>query len=221
MGPDETSNGLNNSAYVNLASRMVLKAACRCADQIGVEAPPGWRRIMTSLYMPVNDQGILTIAEGSSNNAFGDVSYLFPFDVQVDPAVLERTWQSFKAVRGQHEDIGFAKAAKAGLAAAMGDRELAARLFREAWQPAWLEPFGMAREAATQNYGCFLTDMGALLQTAMIGFTGLRVTETEWNKYPAALPANWTSIEIGRIYIRGQAKRVLARHGKKAEILNA
>jgi trehalose/maltose hydrolase-like predicted phosphorylase len=221
MGPDETSNGLNNSAYVNLASRMVLEAACRCAEQIGVEVPSTWRRIIVSFYLPINSQGILTIAEGSSNNAFADLSFLFPFDVQLDPAVLERTWKSFSAVRSEREEIGFAKAANAGLAAAMGDRERAARLFREAWKPAWLEPFGMAREVSSQNYGCFLTDMGALLQTAMIVFTGLRVTETEWNKRPAALPANWSSIEIGRIYMRGQARRVLARHGRKAEIVSA
>jgi trehalose/maltose hydrolase-like predicted phosphorylase len=220
MGPDETSNGLNNSAYVNLASRMVLKAACRCADKIGVEVPVSWRRIIALLYLPINGQGGLSVAEGSSNNAFADISFLFPFDVQVDAAVLERTWQSFKSVRSRHEEIGFAKAAEAGFAAAMGDRERAARLFREAWEPAWLEPFGMAREVPTQNYGCFLTDMGALLQTAMIGFTGLRVTETAWNKYPAALPANWSSIEIGRIYVHGQPRRVLARHGKKAELVD-
>lgn len=99
MGPDETSNGLNNSSYVNLASRMVLEAACRCAEQIGVEVPPAWRRIVASFYMPINSRGILTIAEGSSNNGFADVSFLFPFDVQLDPSVLERTWQSFRVVR--------------------------------------------------------------------------------------------------------------------------
>lgn len=221
MGPDETSNGLNNSAYVNLAGRMVMKAAIRCAQRIGVETPPNWRRISDSLYLPINGRGILNIAEGSSNNAFSDVSFLFPFDVQVDPAVLARTWESFKAVRHERVEIGFARAAKAALAAAMGDRELAARLFRESWQPAWLEPFGMSREVSTQNYGCFLTDMGALLQTAMIGFTGIRISEAEWNKYPAALPANWTSIEIERFYLHGQVKRLVATHGKKAEILNA
>jgi trehalose/maltose hydrolase-like predicted phosphorylase len=221
MGPDESSNGLNNSAYVNLASRMALKAAVRSAAQMGEAAPPSWSQIMTSLYLPINGQRVLTVAEGSSNNAFADISFLHPFDVQLDPSVLERTWQSFKAAGNELEGIGFANSAKAALAAAMGDRELAARLFRASWKPVWLEPFGMSREVSTQNYGCFLTNMGALLQTAMIGFTGLRVAETAWNKYPATLPANWNSIEIDRIYVRGQAKRVVARHGKKAELLDA
>jgi hypothetical protein len=55
----------------------------------------------------------------------------------------------------------------------------------------------------------------------MLGFTGLRVSEREWNKFEATLPENWNSIEIERIYIRGQEKRVSASHGKKARISGA
>ena len=55
----------------------------------------------------------------------------------------------------------------------------------------------------------------------MLGFTGLRVSEGEWNRYEATLPENWKSIEIERIYIRGEKKRVVAQHGKKAQILDA
>jgi hypothetical protein len=73
----------------------------------------------------------------------------------------------------------------------MGDRQLTVRLFRDSWNPVWLEPFGMAREIPTQSHGCFLTNMGALLQTAMIGFTGIRVAEAEWNTHEAT-PAGFT-----------------------------
>ncbi len=76
----------------------------------------------------------------------------------------------------------------------------------------------MMREAAPRTDGCFLTNYGWLLRTAMLGFTGLRVSEGEWNKFEATLPETWNSIEIERIYIRGQEKRVSASHGKKARI---
>jgi trehalose/maltose hydrolase-like predicted phosphorylase len=221
MGPDEANNGLNNSAYVNLACRLVMNAAIRCARAMGGEPPPVWQRIATSMYLPVNKQGVLTIAEDSANDAFGDVSYLLPFGVEVDESVLKRTWNTYRMITSTKPKIAFAKAAESSLVAVMGDRRAAARLFRDSWQPDWLEPFGMMREAAPRTDGCFLTNYGSLLRTAMLGFTGLRVSEREWNKFEATLPENWNSIEIERIYIRGQEKRVSASHGKKARISGA
>jgi trehalose/maltose hydrolase-like predicted phosphorylase len=221
MGPDEASNGLNNSAYVNLACRAVMKAAIRCATTMEVQPPASWQQIAETIFLPMNANGVLTIAEQSQNDAFDDISFLQPFDVEMDSSVLERTWEAHRSVKQTGQQIGFAMAAEAALTAAMGDRAAAARMFRDAWAPDWLEPFGMAREAAPQTHGCFLTNFGALLRTAMLGFTGLRVSEGEWNRYEATLPENWKSIEIERIYIRGEKKRVVAQHGKKAQILDA
>jgi trehalose/maltose hydrolase-like predicted phosphorylase len=220
MGPDETSNGLDNSAYVTLACRMVMKASIRCAQMMGMSAPERWQTIVRRMYLPVNTDGVLTIAEGSSNDAFGDISYLFPFDVDLDQAVIKRTCQAFRDRKESAVGIGFAVAAASALVAVMGDRKAANELFRLSWQPYWLEPFGMIREVSSQTYGCFLTDYGAILQTAMLGFTGIRVSESDWNKYDVTLPENWKSIEIERIYVRGEQKHVIARHGSKARIVD-
>jgi hypothetical protein len=162
----------------------------------------------------------LTIAEGSPNDAFGDISYLFPFDIDLDQAVIKRTWQASRNRKEAAVGIGFAISAASALAAAMGDRKAAAELFRLSWQPYWLEPFGMIREVTSQTYGCFLTDYGAILQTAMLGFTGIRIGESDWNKYDVTLPENWKSIEIERIYVRGEQKHVIAKHGSRAEIVD-
>jgi protein-glucosylgalactosylhydroxylysine glucosidase len=220
MGPDEASNGLNNSAYVNLACQMVMRAAIRCAAAMGIQAPVVWQQIVSSMYMPVNADGILTIAEQSPNDAFGDISYLLPFDVELDHSILQHTWEAHRGVKSIAPEIAFAKVAEAALTAVMGDRAAAARLFRDSWAPDWLEPFGMTREASPQTHGCFLTNCGSLLRTAMLGFTGLRVSDGAWNRYDATLPENWKSIEIQCIYIRGAKKRIFAQHGRKAEIVD-
>jgi trehalose/maltose hydrolase-like predicted phosphorylase len=221
MGPDEASNGLNNSAYVNLACRMVMKAAIRCAAALGIQPPASWQQIAATLYLPVSGAGFLTIAEDSSNDAFGDIGFLWPFDVDLNPGVLQRTWDAHRKMVPDVSEIAFAKAADAALTAAMGDRAEAARLFRGSWKPDWLEPFGMTREAAPQTHGCFLTNCGSLLRTAMFGFTGLRIGENEWNRYEATLPENWKSIEIPCIYVRGERKQLFAEHGKKSRLVSA
>ena len=221
MGPDETRNGLNDSAYVNLACREVMVSAIRCAGEVGSPVPSSWQKIVNSMYLPVNANGVLTIAEGSPNHAFADLSYLLPFDCAIDPNVAKRTWQAFEADLSPVPGIAFPIAAEAALVAAMGDRTRAGNLFRDSWLTFLLPPFQMTMEASQEMHGNFLTNQGSLLRTAMFGFTGIRISEGPWNKYEAALPETWQSIEIERVYIQGKKKRIVARHGAKAEIIDA
>jgi len=110
--------------------------------------------------------------------------------------------------------------AEAATAAFFGDRHEEAVLFRRSWENVWVEPYGMIKEAPSEDYVCFLTNFGSLLQTAMLGFTGTRVTHLGWAKYPAALPEGWTELEIERVWMNGSPKHLLARNGKRAELLD-
>jgi hypothetical protein len=54
----------------------------------------------------------------------------------------------------------------------------------------------------------------------MLGFTGIRVNEGDWRKYPASLPTGWSRIEIDRFWVRGEPKHLLAVDGAPAKLLN-
>jgi trehalose/maltose hydrolase-like predicted phosphorylase len=95
---------------------------------------------------------------------------------------------------------------------------MARQLFDQSWKNIWLEPWGMIREAPSQDYGCFLTNFGSVLQTVMLGFTGLRIRQGDWRAYPAMLPEGWSGIEMDRLWVRGQPKRLIAESGKLAEL---
>ncbi len=102
----------------------------------------------------------------------------------------------------------------------MGDKQRALELFHQSWKNVWLGPYGMIRETPSQDYGCFITNYGSLLQTAMLGYTGLRVRDGDWRKYPASLPAGWSRIEIDRIFVKGEAKQLVATDGAPARLLS-
>jgi protein-glucosylgalactosylhydroxylysine glucosidase len=114
--------------------------------------------------------------------------------------------------------IGFAVAALAATAAYLGDKQQAAQLFEASWKESWLDPWGMIKEVSTEDYGVFLTDFGSILQTVLLGFTGLRVNEGDWAKYPASLPQEWTKIEVDRLWMRGQSARLIATDGARARL---
>lgn len=65
--------------------------------------------------------------------------------------------------------IGFGVDAEAATASFFGDRHEAATLFRQSRHDVWVEPYGMIKEAPGEDYACFLTNFGSLLQTATLG----------------------------------------------------
>jgi trehalose/maltose hydrolase-like predicted phosphorylase len=123
------------------------------------------------------------------------------------------------SVPGSSRAPSFTSPVYMACAAFCGEREKSAALFENSWKPYWLEPFGMIREYQSQSHGSYITAFGGMLKSVMFTLTGLRISEGDWRKYPARLPAGWEKIEIDRIWIRGKAYKVIAEHGKKAELI--
>lgn len=218
MGPNEGVNNVDNNAYVNVACAAALRAAATCAGLAGETPPRAWERIAGAMSLPRDPKtGTLMTYDGGPSDAFPDLSFLLPFEPRLPEGALEQTYAAFKQ-RQREYMIGFATAAVAAGAAFLGDRKLAGDLFQQSWRPFWMAPFGMTREAETQNYGCFVTNFGSMLQCAMIGFTGLRIQDGDWAKYPATLPQGWQRIEVERIWVRGDPKRLVAVQGRKAQL---
>ena len=219
MGPDEGMPNVNNDAYVNLICKMVLQAATRCAAKLGIAAPPEWGRAARRMFVPIDQvQHIILPCEHppeGRNYPTGGLDMLALHDPPVSKDLTRNTFNYQEAIRmHQPPAIGFAEAATAATAAWLGYRNKALQLFQTAWQRDWMEPFGMLKEAPVETYGCFLTNCGSLLQTAMLGFTGLRVREGSWAAYPAIMPEGWSRIEIDRIWVRGKPQRLIAENGK-------
>ena len=232
MGSDEGSTKSNNNSYVNIACRMALLAAIKCAARVGVTPPPKWRRIADTIVIPIDkSKNIILPADNSTEGPTYpqvNLDFLAVHGMPVDAQLLRNTYEYEKRARGTRKlfgnlavGIGFATAAVAASAAMFGDKAKAAELFHTAWEEGiWMEPFGLSREVPWQNYGCFMTNYGGLLQTAMLGFTGLRVSEGDWRKYPASLPQGWSRIEIDRIWVKGAPKRLIAKDGRLAELVD-
>jgi trehalose/maltose hydrolase-like predicted phosphorylase len=223
MGPNERIPDTSNNAYVNIICKMVLAAAQECARQVGAKAPPSWKRIQETLVIPLDQtrQVILPYdnAKPGAQEGFGDLDRLTVHDPPLSSEIIRRTYDYEDQTRGSRSGgIGFSTAARAATAASMGDRKRARELFDQSWKNAWLAPFGMIRESPRQEYGCFLTNFGSPLQTAMLGFTGLRIRQGDWRAYPATLPEGWSRIEIDRLWVRGQPKRLIAESGRLAEL---
>jgi protein-glucosylgalactosylhydroxylysine glucosidase len=224
-GPDEGTRNINNNSYMNLICKMVLFAAIRCAAMVPAMPPASWTKIRNTIVIPTDRTRNVVLPydqppiQGDAHYSAGTMDFLTVHDAPIALELLRNTHNNEQAVQAASSaDVGFATAAIAATSAFLGKNREAKNLFDVAWKKVWLEPFGVIRERPDHDYGCFLTTFGSLLQTAMLGFTGIRISEGDWAKYPASLPAGWNSIEINRIWMKGEPKRLTATNGVPAKL---
>lgn len=233
MGPDEGVPNINNNSYMNLVCKMVLASAIRCAQMVGVTPPPSWAKIHDAIVIPIDPtKNIVQPYDNppppsNSNYSVGSLDFLIVHNPPVSRELVRSTFGAEQTPRQRPagalmgnvpHPIGFAVSAMAATAGFLGQRDLAAQLFNESWRDSWLPPWGMIQEVSTEHYGCFLTDFGSMLQTVMLGFTGIRVREGNWAQYPASLPQGWTQIEMDRFWMRGHPVHMVATDGALAKL---
>jgi len=237
-GVDEHSIGKSNDAHFNGLAKMVIKAAIRCAEIVNEPVPEIWQDIADQIIMPMDSsRGIVVQYEGANPiigkapYGPGMLQYFINHDALaygvVDIETFRKTYEFEEEMRisiPAHPSNpcsdgapGFTTPPFAACAAFFGDRIKAAQLFERTWKRYRTGSFGLTVEyKQPPRRGDYLTNHGSLLQTAIYGFTGLRLAEGSWSKYKAMLPAGWDKIEIDKIWVKGRPMKLVAEHGKPA-----
>lgn len=209
----------------------------RIRDRIVIPRDPATGVVLPydmSRTVRVYDPSTRTFAERDASESLatyslGNLQFLFIHGGMVDERTLRATWLREEEIRSARmeagaapslEDLpGFTTGPFAVCAAHFGERAKAAQLFTAAWNPFWMEPFGLTRECRGHTWGGFVTNDGSLLQSVLLGFTGLRISRGGLEaRYAAALPGGWQRIEVDRVFIRGRAMRLTAEHGRRAAL---
>ena len=218
---------IQNSLYVNSIAAEALRVGNRCAKRVGDAERPEWNEIAENMFLPIGPAG-----EGSGID--GDILWMheegwikegpsvdmfmigFPFDLPFERDMLKRTYDFYMTLPNKTLSMGVVFFI--GDAAFLGDREGQRRLFdrtlKEKWEPVW----GMGTEYSDNETTCFVTTMGGMLQTVLMGMTGLRFEPDHWTKYDACLPTGWEKIECDRIWLGGKTYRLEAVNGQKAKL---
>ena len=91
-------------------------------------------------------------------------------------------------------------------AAAAGDTTSAVAWLQRNFTSGLIKPpFNVRTETTTNNTGYFVTASGGFLQNLLYGFSGLRVEEKGLiAAYAPVLPAEWKSMTLKDISIRGE-----------------
>jgi hypothetical protein len=231
---EKRNEPIDNSGYVNMAAKVVLREAAAAARRLGRGGAGRWEELADGIFVPWANGVLLnhdrfTPEERDVTGATPEVlAALFPIGYCADPDTERRTIEFYLSRIEPFIGHPMLSAILGTFAAWIGDRERSRALFERGYAEFVFEPFSETDEFSRGRFpekprvGPFQANLGGFLASCVYGLTGIRLGPEEpcaWARRPVVLPEGWDAIEVERIWARGKPASLVARHGaERAEI---
>jgi len=210
----ESYNDVPNDTFTNVSAQKVLDLAAKAAALVGARPDPHWAEVASKLYIPFSqaeqrhlDFDASMPREPLEGSTLGLLSYP-SLDLQMSEKIRRNDFDyiMISVRQGHHEPHGMSLAPASIAAAAAGDTTSAVAWLQRNFTSGLIKPpFNVRTETTTNNTGYFVTASGGFLQNLLYGFSGLRVEEKGLiAAYAPVLPAEWKSMTLKDISIRGE-----------------
>jgi trehalose/maltose hydrolase-like predicted phosphorylase len=227
MGIAERTDPSDNVAFVNMAACVALDDAMATARRLGRAIPRRWEHVRDGLVLPMRGNVILdhdgyepSVEKGSTP---APLCGLFPLDYRVSNDVYEATTRFYLDLADDYIGSPMLSPLYGAWAAHVGERELSAKLFEEGYARFVNPRFMNTHEYRDDKFpeqpmaGPFTANIGGFLTALLYGLTRVRISEadpSEWAMEPVVMPEGWDGIEIERLWVRGRATSLVAKHGQ-------
>ena len=202
VAADEWAENVDNNAFTNAAAKAVLQHATRAAGILGLPADPDWMLVASNIPILTMENGVTKehAAYGGEGIKQADVNLLaYPLREVTTPEQIKRDLQYYETRVPQEGTPAMTHAIFSLLYARLGDAENAYRLFKESYQPNLLPPFRVIAETKGGTNPYFATGAGGVLQSVLMGFGGLDLSETGIRQLKPILPPTWRSMKISGV----------------------
>ena len=204
VAADEWAENIDNDAFTNAAAKAVLQDAAKAAALLGLTAKADWATVATNIPILKMPDGV-TREHGSyagEGIKQGDVNLLaYPLTEITDPAQIRKDLAYYETRIPAEGTPAMTQAVFALLYARLGDAEKAYHFFRDAYLPNLDPPFRVLAETRGGTNPYFGTGAGGVVQSVLMGFGGLNITDKGIVQVSSSLPANWKSLTLTGIGI--------------------
>ncbi len=238
VGVDEGIHNINNNAYTNLESALILRESAAFAKRLGYSVPAIWLDVADHLYIPVDPETQVIMKHDQYRYTSGKcvpetLGAFYPLTCKVPDAQRDATFRYHLDLAHTYLGMPMFSSTYAVWAARMGDRQRALEFFKAGVLDFQHAPYLQASEMSKTWEGLFkdriaktvfLTNPAGFLMACLTGLTGLELDAGDpvnWGKHPVVLPEGWESIEVDRIFARGGTYSLVARHGDERATIKA
>ncbi len=199
VAADEWAENVDNNAWTNAAAKAVLEYATKAAAILQVPADPDW--MLVAKNIPILQMANGVTQEHATYHGEGikqaDVNLLaYPLKEITDTARIRRDLDYYAARVPNEGTPAMTQAIFTLLYARLGDAGKAAHFFKDAYIPNLNPPFRVIAETKGGTNPYFATGAGGILQSVMMGFGGLDITDNGIVQVPSVLPPTWKKLTI-------------------------
>jgi len=232
MGIAERKQTVNNAAFTNMASVVVLRDAIEAAGRLGLEANPEWRRIADEMVVTRRGKAIVSHDDYRRDEEKGatpdPLMGIWPFGFPVDESEEQATLKFYLDQSDDYIGSPMLSALYGAWTARSGNRRLALKMLDEGYAQFTIGRFLQTLEYRRDKFpeqpvaGPFFANMGGFLMGLLFGFTGIQPSPAsikEWSVRKAVLPYGWEAIEAERMWVRGKPMALSAAQGEFATLV--
>lgn len=199
VAADEWAENVDNNAFTNAAARANLQYATAAAKLLGLTPDPDWLQV-------ANNIPILKMADGVTQEHAtykgegikqADVNLLsYPLKEVTEPAAVLRDLEYYEQRVPDAGTPAMTQAVFTTLYARLGNKEKAAKWFKESYVPNLNPPFRVIAETKGGTNPYFSTGAGGIVQSVLMGFGGLEITDKGIVQIKSVLPPSWKKLTI-------------------------
>lgn len=199
VAADEWAENVDNNAFTNAAAKANLQFATEAAKILGITPDADWVNVANNIPILKFPDGVTR--EHATYNGEGikqaDVNLLsYPLKEVKDPAGIKKDLEYYEKRVPNEGTPAMTQAVFTTLYARLGNGEKAYDWFQDAYVPNLNPPFRVIAETKGGTNPYFATGAGGILQSVLMGFGGLEITQQGIIQIKTALPKQWKSVTI-------------------------
>jgi trehalose/maltose hydrolase-like predicted phosphorylase len=202
VAADEWAENIDNDAFTNAAAKACLRDATEAAKLLGQIPNPDWLNVAANIPILQFSDGVTKEYEGYNGEGIkqADVNLLaYPLKEITDPQRISKDLLYYEKRIPESGTPAMTQAIFALLYARLGDGEKAYHFFKDAYTPNLNPPFRVIAETRGGTNPYFATGAGGMLQSLLMGFGGLDITDKGIVQIKSALPSIWKHISISGV----------------------
>jgi protein-glucosylgalactosylhydroxylysine glucosidase len=199
VAADEWAENVDNNAFTNAAAKTNLDYAIAAAKVLDVPVNEDWALVAANIPILKMADGVTM--EHATYKGEGikqaDVNLLsYPLKMYADSTQIKKDLRYYETRIPNEGTPAMTQAIFTLLYARLGDKEKAAYWFKDAYLPNLNEPFRVIAETKGGTNPYFATGAGGILQSVLMGFGGIDITNNGIVQVPSVLPKGWKSLTI-------------------------